>query len=202
MLLDALLPQIAVHAAQAPEPTLARELRSAAADFCRRTKTWRKTLTVPILAGTALVALALPADAVLADVISARWNDCALEYVSDRGQLYRNVDSGPAAYLTQTGPLEVQLLPAPNQDGTLLLRAALAPSQAAASLEDALVEEFADALLAGTLSRVLRVPGTAWHNPQMAGFYAMEYERLCEAAKLRGNRDTSPVQRTVRYGGL
>lgn len=85
----------------------------------------------------------------------------------------------------------------------LKIEVAVAPTRDAEELPDRVGREARQALVFGTLARLLRVPKTRWTDVNRAMLYHNEFELLSERAATRAeNNGQTNRTRTVRYGGL
>ena len=71
------------------------------------------------------------------------------------------------------------------------IQASLMPSRSAATLPDALMQQYADAIVSGARYRLQRTPGPL-NNPQGAAEAYAEYQRLLAKFTLQAYRGNSP----------
>lgn len=79
---------------------------------------------------------------------------------------------------------------------------AVAPTRDADELPERLGQEFRDAIVYGSLARLMRVPGAEWSNPPQAMYYQAVFEEAKDRAATRAEDGfTKKRTRVVRYGG-
>lgn len=198
-LLSALYPDVLPYVPGCPDPMLDQEIRRAAIEFFRRSRAWMAWLD-PIVVSSAIqeYALILPANAQVFRIEAASLN--GREYpVSGLRALkadpsYDNAEQAAAVSLDR---LSVVLTQALSDGDRLQIRAALTLSKTALSLEDALFDQYSDAIVEGAKYRLMRVPGVL-HKPQEAQEAQGNFEAAIAAAShsaWRGNTNATPRAR-------
>lgn len=175
--LDALFPRIAPRAKHCPEPVLASGVRTAAIEFCERTRLWRSEDSFTVSEASCNV-MAVPYGAVLHEIESARFNGLPLEPVSvswldHEIAEWRTKTATAGKWITQLEPDTVRVVPA--AEGTLDLSLVLKPSEDAEQLPDFMVQAHGRALADGALAEILTIPGQPFYNPELAMFHSNRF---------------------------
>lgn len=184
------MPMLLPNAPAVPWPVAEQALRLAAVEFCERTRCWRHITQRSIRRRSNTIVT--PDFAAIFEIENATLNGFPLEptQFSDIA-LGRDGDGGAARYITQTGPDSVTVLP--FEEGDLTLSLFLKPRSGSDGvvlsgydddIEDRanVVPEFmfiqhAEAIVAGALSRVLKIPGQTYTNPPRGDEYMLLFER-------------------------
>ena len=180
---DELEPEVGVEVPGAARFAVMNALRAAAREFFIETRAWRVPFgPVPL---SDHVRPGLPPDTFLVEPVEVLIDERPLR----SGSFATSADNG--------------IVFAGNRDGTNVSGvAAVAPSGLAVELPERLGNEFRDALVAGALARLMKIPGAEWSNPQMAMYYQGEFEEAKARAATRAEDGfTKKRTRIVRYGG-
>lgn len=198
--LDDFLPWVLPEVPTCPEPTALSALRRALRDFCAYTYAWKETSDPsPVLAGVAAydVESPLPQARVLA-IFNFRHRGQLVtpktEAELDRcgGGNWRTATSEQVRHFIHESPATVLLYPIPSVTEAVALtamRVALQPTLSATSVGAVLRDEYAEGIAFGALEYLLRMPGRAWTNPQLANFHRSQYVK-----------EKSRVRRLARAG--
>lgn len=171
--LDSFLPRVYLLCPGVPRELAERELLRCARAFCQKTQLLRRTLAVAAEAGEAVVTL--PAAEGLGVVQVRGVEIVGLGYLEP--VLESALDAGPAGWADETGmprrffcpePDRIRVLPTPAAPMVLRVTAVVAPTLAATSLPDRLLEDYGAAMEAGTAAALLLLPGQPWSNPEAA----------------------------------
>lgn len=165
------------------EPVLViHELRRVAQDFCTRTRAWQETLDpITVDAGDATVQMI--ADTSSAEVvrIESVWIGGSLVRAQPASELDATLPNwpqltGPPEMVTQVSPAVAVLCPIPNVATSIVFRVSLRPNDTATGLPDDLAAEYRNALVAGTVARMMLLPKKPWSNPQLGMANNAAYE--------------------------
>lgn len=195
--------RIQPHAALVPLPTLDRALVDAAITFCEDSRAIRQRLdpfdTVPTVAGYELDAN--PQQQV-AHVLKVWFDGIELTPLTDSfGPAPNDTEPGtPQAYWTSRADSQfvLNLWPAPDRIGTVVVNAAMRPVREATQLEDDLLDLWADALTAGALGRVLSIPGQSWTDVVAAAGAQTAFMAHAQRAKVRSEFGRQVASMRVR----
>lgn len=197
------LPLVMPYVSGAPEIVAERHVRSAIIEFCERTRCWRRVLEIPVTVQGRLV-IPMPV-ATVHEMEWAEWDDLPLSptQFSDVDQSIEVDSSGPPQYITQIDPGTLMLFP-PVSTGTVKISAFLKPRSeqqfqlAAGEARDVfnqaprfIFDQYADAIAAGAISRILRIPQQVFTDMKMSAFYLDRFERAMDrhfSANIRGQQ--------------
>ncbi len=186
-------PDVLVFVPGCPDPFLNQELRRAATEFFRDSRAWVEWLTPIVVVGTQReYALPLPTDSALVGLESATTDGNPAEILSFLAQ-----EKNPATRENErpgivTGDLvEITLTRAFAPGVSIELQASLMPSRSAETLPDALMQRFAEAIVAGARYRLMRTPGPL-HNPEGASTALAEYQRHLGKFTFQAYRGNAP----------
>jgi hypothetical protein len=186
VLLSELHPRVAIEVPGAPAFAVVGATNEAAADFLRRSRAWRVAFgPMPFLHWQSVYKIALPLDTILAEPTEVRIDGSLLRSENFWGASTDEIEVAEGLYGNQlSGQVAVTL------------------TTSATEVPDQVGYEFADAIASGALSRLLRIPGVEWSNPQLAMTYVAGYEEAIDRAATRvANGFKQSRTRTVRYGG-
>jgi hypothetical protein len=203
-----LIPDASVEAADAPEPLIEQKLRDAAIEFCRESFFWQETIrSRPAVAARIDYTLEAPVEGAQIISILAMRHNGELLVAKAPGELDRHwpdwsVMRGPQARVfVPRAPNRFTLVPQPTvSDGRGLtdIRIALAPTYTAAELPEVLVDGHREAIVSGALYRLLRMPGRAWTNGDLAAVHLQAFDEAVGLAKAETLSGWSPASATVR----
>ena len=187
-----------------------RVILEAAREFCKQTRVLRQNVTGTVTAGTLNVTLTPPTDTELIDVVSAtldgnrltRKTTSQLDVINPKWR----TETGGSDFITLSDTLNdvlVAPLSATTFTSGLVVRGAWRPVLGATTLDDRLVSDWSDALLAGAYARLYGIPGQSWSSPQMSDYYqSMFAAKTEEATQEATDSNMKGVVRKVKYGGL
>ena len=111
---------------------------------------------------------------------------------------WRDRGGTPTVYLQKT-PTTFWLVPVPNSDKQLLMNVALKPTRTTNNIDTAFSNTYRDAILYGTVYRLLRIPQKAWTDSIAASDYFNLFNEQIRLAELKGRGGDTGVKRTVKY---
>lgn len=199
--LDQFLPFILPYA---PADDLAafQAIRHTAIDFCRRTGIVQTVTQKNVTATVEDVTLTVPTDMVLTRVLNMWWQGRELTPVSpdqvDSDVALVGVTIGTAVpqagspyYFFQKTPTAATISVYPIPDTTLAngftIKASFHPTEAAASLDDSLYDDWGEVISAGAVMRLMMTPSQIYSAPKDAVQYRGVYERGVNQAKRQVN---------------
>lgn len=210
-----LLPYIAPHVTTAPDFLIEFQTRLAVIEFCERTRCWRQIKTVATDAkGRARIA---PFGATVHEFEEAYLGQTKLTPTqfteTDPDALTGLNTGGQAKYISQVNPGEAMVFPA--EQGTLKVSCFLKPLQGvnvgtdtADPLKDAnntlpefMVAQYAEALAAGALYRIMSIPKQDFTDLQMAAVHKQAFEGGCNShfnSNVRGQQ-RAPLRVKARF---
>ncbi|WP_017879730.1 phage adaptor protein [Janthinobacterium sp. CG3] len=183
----------------------------AAIEFCTYSGAWSETLDFVYMSnGTHSYDLELPKGS-RALVISNVWTKSGSLVSKTMHEIAGLIPDwqtaqGQPVYYNQQNWDELRVYPTPNGTdlGTLTVRTSLAPTRAATTLPNFLVDRYLQTIAAGALYRLLIVPAQGWSNPQLAAYFKTEFNAGCAAAKVEIFHDRVAGSARVtprRFGG-
>lgn len=190
----------------APEQLLVGNYRIAARHFCFETRAWSGEVGVSQGATTDVYDLAPPSGAEVFDTTFVRHKKKDLakatrEQLLASGDLEVNGRPG-AFFVSGTNELTIARRPDTDVSADLTVIANLQPTTATADFPDKPAQDFGRHITLGMLWRVLRMPGTAWHDVSMAEYYRKLFEEQIRLYRSRGADGlTVGVPRATGYGG-
>lgn len=193
-----------------PDITVDRAINRAATEFFSETKVWRANI-VGATTGTQLVAVTsgVPANCKIVHLYELRYDEDPLERRTpvDMKRTFPREESGTPVICTLTEEDTINVLPYPATPGVIGIyagRVAIAPTRTKADLPDDIFDRYAEALIAGTLSKLLIQPNQAWTNENLAGVNLQMFENYKLKAKRLKESETGAARKHVGapYGGL
>jgi hypothetical protein len=187
MLLSDLHPRVSIEVPGVPTFAVAGATNEAAADFLRRSRAWRVGFgPMPFLHWKSVYKIDLPPDTILAEPVEVKIDGSLLRSENFWGASTDEIEVAEGLYGNElSGQVAVTL------------------TASGVEVPDQLGYEFADAIAMGALSRLMRIPGVEWSNPQQAMVYVASYEEAIDRAATRvANGFKQNRTRRVRYGGL
>lgn len=194
--LSALYPDILPYVPGCPDPMLDQEIRRAAREFFERARAWDDWLaSITTLANVRSYTITAPTDAEVYRVKKATLDGQPLPV-----EIWREQDTEPETVegvdkRVVTHDRRVLVLarnPAAGQ--VLKVQVALMPTRSAATIPDALLDQYGDAIAEGAKYRLMRVPGPL-HKPKEAEEARALFERAIGSAShaaYRGQTDITP----------
>lgn len=182
--IDDLLPQLLPEVSGCPSAIARNAIRNAAIEFCRDTHAWNL-----IQDPTTLIDLQhtydidVPEDAKVAAVL-AIWDAVdklrskTMSEIEEALPDWQTARSPrPLYFNSSSGDGTVRLFPTPylSQRARVTMRVAFVPTRTATTLDDDMVEDNFEVLMAGAKARLMAMPG-AWANPQLAAFNGGRFE--------------------------
>lgn len=204
--LDEFIPNIAIYAPGVAEPTAYMAIRQAAIEFCERTRMWRFDDEFTIAADDNEALLA-PASSVVHEIEGVWFNGQKLRHVTpDKlDQLvptWRSGDTKPTgtpAYVTQTAPNDIVLVPFGT--GSVKLSLFLKPAQDADVVPDFLVDEHRETIAFGALARILLIPNQSFTSPDMGAAFGSAFQQRIDGKSTKGitGKQRAPVRTRASY---
>lgn len=164
--LSAFNPYIAHEVPGCPQPVLEAAVLRACIDFCERTSLFDEATTVAVVAGTSEYAMAFASTLVSHRVLNVRRDGAALSR-SNREALEASGlldDSNTPSHYYQTGTGKLHLAPIPNATETLDVTAVVKPAYDAATVPDALLQDWAVEIGLKAKAILYAQKNTAWYD--------------------------------------
>lgn len=91
---------------------------------------------------------------------------------------------------------------APQAGQTLTGRLALYPERTETTVDDILYDDYLEAIVSGTLARLMAQPGKDWSNPQFVEYHRGIYSEGVIDAKLRALKQFSSLDHSLTANGI
>lgn len=190
------------HLPGCPYAALDSALRQAAIDFCEQSLAWQYNHPdIAVVPATSEYPFVPPADAVVHAITYADFDGKEIAaYTSTQGLRiwdWRHQTGTPAYVLGGTTALT--LVPTPDVAGTLKLTVALKPSVDAPGLDNAIFNEYREAIVHGALARLMLSPKKPYGDPQLATYHNQQCTIKTGAAGVRVARNytRAPLQTSI-----
>lgn len=184
-----------------PIPTMDNALRLTARDFCQRTREWRESESFTAQGVINLFDIDTPPGTELVRIISADVDGEPLA-IFGRGELPTDwATCTPPDGLYHVGTTEYRVFPVPAASARITVDSALMPTNTGTGVGDDVFARHAEAIAAGALCRLMKMPRQPWSDINLAGVHASDYERAVHHAANRDFMQTAPAQRRVQPQG-
>lgn len=168
--MDGLLPRILPQVLPCPRSMALDAVQMVVADFCKETGAWGMVLTESVFAGESRIAVDMPRDAVLVDVLGL--------YLD--GRCLDRADYVPSPY-------DIVLRFTPQNNAVATIEATARPARTATTLPAEIMEAWGDVLAHGALARLKSMSGAQieWTDAQGAAMHNDLYNEGCAEARTR-----------------
>jgi hypothetical protein len=191
-----LVNRIAPSAPGCPQPVIISYVRSAAIDACERSGAWRyKHATVTMVAGTYEYAFVPEADAEVYSILTANINGNALAPTT-----LDAIHNMYPRFILQISPITFHVALVPdNSTDTVEMFVSQRPTKTAAGMNEAVMNDLEDAIVHGTLQRLLTLPERTWSDNELAAYHAKQYIFRVNERRARTNISAARAAPTVRH---
>ena len=114
---------------------------------------------------------------------------------------WRNRTGNPHVYLQKSSSL-FWIVPVPSGSKEVIASVALKPTRTSNNIDTTVSNQYRDALIYGTLYRLLRMPNREWTDIGAAQEYLYQFNLEIKQAELRARGGDLGVKRTVKYKGI
>ena len=202
--LDDFLTKVRPWAPGVPDPVAYDAIRSAAIEFCERTRLWRYEDTYPVSASDAGEIFA-PVGAVLHDIEAVEFDGRKLRPITtvdlDAKVPRWRTDPviGLPEWYTQIEQNAIRIVP--PQDGEVYVCLRLKPDPAANDIPDFIAREYREVIGWGALGRLLMIPGQSYSNPDMAQYYKSLFDQKIDRLSTKGTtgQQNAPKRTKSRF---
>lgn len=202
-----LVPEVRIEAGHAPEPLVEQRLRDAVIEFCRSTWVWQETIWQrPSVAKRQVYEVdGEDWDARVIAVLTMRHRGERLvpktpQELDAQWSNWPDLTAEQARVFIPLGPNRFRLVPLPtvsHAQGLTDIRVVLSPSHSADAVPDVLVDNYREGIVAGALYRLLRMPGRAWTQGNLAAVHLETFNAAIGQAKVDALTRWSPASATV-----
>lgn len=206
---DSIFPDIIPHVGSCPDNLIESSIRSAVIEFCEQSEAYRVELDpISTVAGQFEYEFDVPTGTTLHSI---EWITCSgtkLEpltsgLLEERLPDWRNETGDPAYYVKQSSEVFF-LAPVPEESKALAvrIRAILKPTYTGSATDLEVFNANRDAIINGTLSRILRMPNKDWTDLNAAAIYGASFNEGIARAYKRATQSDEAISRKVKYGGI
>lgn len=190
------LPEVLIEVPGCPEPLVEHHIRNAAIEFCNETLIWREDLTpIDSVIEQAEYTLTPPAGSRIVMPVSVEYDDKLIdpeteENLNAKSRTWRTNDPGTPSVFLIPDPLTILLHERPNSVivGGIAVKAALKPTRNATEVADIVYDDWAEAVAAGALSRIMEIPDKPWTNPNQSIYYHRKFNGAKNNARVKVDR--------------
>ena len=205
-----LMPEILPHVMSCPVPSIAQAIRSQAQRFFHESQAWIHTFSETIGKGDTSVAISdLPVDTRIVAPLEVYRDKEPMATANHRmlrehyGENFASIQDKPEfLFLADHSKDTFTLAPTSKGAYTISGRAAIKPVRGATGIPDGILDEFADGIIHGTLSRLMEIRNTEWYDPNLAGFHYNAYRAEVDRAQEIARRTNTSRIFTAGYGGI
>ena len=190
-----------------PDSLVEQQLRSATIEFCERSKAYVLDM-VPFntVAGVYEYDFDVPTGTEVHQVLYMTYDGKDMDPISPRSlELnypdWRDRTGTPHVYL-QKNPTTFWVVPVPSGTDQVIASVALKHTRTSNNIDTTISNQYRDAIIYGTLYRLLRMPNREWSDVGAAQEYLYQFNLEINQAELRARGGDLGVKRTVKYKGL
>ncbi len=190
-----------------PDSLVESNLRSATIDLCERSKAYVHDMDpFNTVSGVYEYDFDIPVGTEVHQVLLMTEDGNDLDPISPRSlELnypdWRNRTGSPHVYLQKSSSL-FWLVPVPSGSKEVIASLALKPTRTSNNIDTAFSNHYRDAIIYGTLYRLLRIPSKEWTDVGAAREYLAQFNLETQQAELRARGGDLGVKRTVKYKGI
>lgn len=190
-----------------PDSLVESNLRSATIEFCERSKAYILDMDAfNTISGVYEYDFDIPTGTEVHQVLQMTYDGRDMDPISPRSldlnyPDWRDRTGRPHVYLQKT-PSTFWLVPVPQGSFPVIASVALKPSRSSNNIDTTISNQYRDAIIYGTLYRLLRMPGREWSDVNAAREYLAQFNLEIQQAELRARGGDLGVKRTVKYKGI
>ena len=190
-----------------PDSLVEQQLRSATIEFCERSKAYVLDMDpFNTVAGVYEYDFDVPTGTEVHQVLYMTNDGKDMDPISPRSlELnypdWRDRTGTPHVYL-QKNPTTFWVVPVPSGTDQVIASVALKPTRTSNNIDTTISNQYRDAIIYGTLYRLLRMPNREWSDVGAAQEYLYQFNLEINQAELRARGGDLGVKRTVKYKGL
>lgn len=191
--MEPILSRVLSYAPTCPEPFAISEIRDAAIEFCKRTRTWKDIDRFDVTAAGCREIVSPPQSQIF-EIESGRIDDgkltpvtlSRLDILFPRWREEDETAEGIPEWIAQLTPNSVTL--SPRGAGTVDLTLILMPTQDADQLPDFLVDMYQQEIADGAIASVLMMPEKDFANPQLGAFFTQKFDGNLDRLAPKGTK--------------
>lgn len=204
---SSLVKEVLPYVPLCPDSLVEQNLRSATIEFCERSKAYILDIDpFSTISGVFEYDFDIPTGTEVHQVLLMTHDGNDMDPISPRSlELnypdWRNRTGNPHVYLQKT-PSTFWIVPVPSGSKQVIASVALKPSRTSNNIDTTISNQYRDAILYGTLYRLLRMPNREWTDIGAAQEYSFQFMQELKQAELRARGGDLGVKRTVKYKGI
>lgn len=204
---SSLVKEVLPYVPLCPDLLVERNLRSATIEFCERSKAYILDMDpFTTTSGVYEYDFDIPTGTEVHQILYMTHDGQDMDPISPRSlELnypdWRDKSGNPHVYLQKT-PTTFWVVPVPSGPKEIITSVALKPSRTSNSIDTTISNQYRDAIIYGTLYRLLRMPNREWTEVGSAQEYFYQFNLEIQQAELRARGGDLGVKRTVKYKGL
>jgi len=190
-----------------PDSLVESNLRSATIEFCERSKAYVLDMDAfNTISGVYEYDFDIPTGTEVHQVLQMTYDGMDMDPISPRSLEinypdWRDRTGRPHVYLQKTEST-FWLVPVPSGSFPVIASVALKPSRTSNNIDTRISNQYRDAIIYGTLYRLLRMPSREWTDVNAAREYLAQFNNEITQAELRARGGDLGVKRTVKYKGI
>jgi len=204
---SSLVKEVLPYVPLCPDSLVEQNLRSATIEFCERSKAYVLDIDpFNTISGVYEYDFDVPTGTEVHQVLLMTHDGRDMDPISPRSlELnypdWRNRTGQPHVYLQKT-PTTFWIVPVPSGSKQVITTVALKPSRTSNNIDTNISNQYRDAIVYGTLYRLLRMPNREWSDIGAAQEYLYQFNLEIKQAELRARGGDLGVKRTVKYKGI
>ena len=204
---SSLVKDILPYVPNCPDSLVESTLRSACIEFAERSKAYVYDLDpITTISGVYEYEFDQPSGTDVHQILWMTYDGDDLDPISPRSlELnypdWRDKTGQPHVYLQKT-PTTFWIVPVPSGAKQVIVSLALKPTRTSNNIDTTISNQYRDAIIYGTLYRLLRMPNREWTDIGAAQEYLFQFNVETKQAELRARGGDLGVKRTVKYKGI
>jgi len=204
---SSLVKEVLPYVPLCPDSLVEQNIRAATIEFCERSKAYILDMDpFNTIAGVYEYDFDIPVATEVHQVLYMTHDGNDMDPISPRSlELnypdWRNRTGNPHVYLQKSSSL-FWIVPVPSGSKQIIASVALKPTRTSNNIDSTVSNQYRDALVYGTLYRLLRMPNREWTDVGAAREYLAQFNNEITQAELRARGGDLGVKRTVKYKGI
>ena len=204
---SSLVKEVLPYVPLCPDSLVEQTLRSVTIEFCERSKAYILDMDpFNTISGVYEYDFDIPTGTEVHQILYMTYNGKDMDPISPRSlELnypdWRDRTGNPHVYLQKT-PTTFWVVPVPSGSEQIITSVALKPSRTSNNIDTTVSNTYRDAIIYGTLYRLLRMPNREWSDVGSAQEYLFQFTQEIQQAELRARGGDLGVKRTVKYKGI
>lgn len=204
---SSLVKEVLPYVPLCPDSLVEQNIRAATIEFCERSKAYILDMDpFNTIAGVYEYDFDIPTATEVHQVLYMTHDGNDMDPISPRSlELnypdWRNRTGNPHVYLQKSSSL-FWIVPVPSGSKQIIASVALKPTRTSNNIDSTVSNQYRDALVYGTLYRLLRMPNREWTDVGAAREYLAQFNNEITQAELRARGGDLGVKRTVKYKGI